>query len=346
MEAPDLHNFGQSVQKVGRGSETLFQKPRPIYWEWLFFGKNSPLSIFFEKGRSSEISPGKVIFNLTTHIWPDYSGESREVVGTDDPEILPSHFYGLGVLLAYCYVFGIRDLHRNNLIKTKSHLQVVDAEVILSKLLLPHETLLLPFKEVGPELCGAGAIINLKNSGLTTDSIRQIFDGYVDVFESAIQNRGDILSALNGLRDLPGIPIRHILRDTFHYRAWKKAAPPIPFFDSEVRQLERGDIPYYFKFLNRSEVFEYVNRQGDFVPVALPEAFGKGAAREAQMPADLLAATRLREQLFGPGLLYLSKTILPLSSIATVEGEGYSVTLDNSEVRVSTSLGNFTATRI
>ena len=345
MEAPDLHNFGQSVQKVGRGSETLFQKPRPIYWEWLFFGKNSPLSIFFEQSRSSEISPGKIIFNLITHLRPDYSGGSLEVLGSNDSKILSSHFYSLGVLLAYCYVFGIRDLHRHNLIKTTSHLQVVDAEVVFSRLLLPHESLLLPFKEVGTELCGARAIVNLSSSGLAKDSAREIFDGYMDVFESLIQNREDVLSALNGLRDLPNIPIRHILRDTFHYRAWKKTPPPIPFFESELLQLERGDIPYYFKFLNRPEVFEYVNRQGDFAPVNLPEAFVKGAAREAQSPADLLAAPRLQAQLFGPGFLYLAKTIFPVAAITSIEGKGYSATFGDSEVRVSTSLGDFAATR-
>jgi lantibiotic modifying enzyme len=130
MEAADLHNFGQAVQKIGRGSEKVFQKPRPIYWEWLFFGQNSPLSIFFEQSRVQGVNPRQVLFNLTTEINANYCGVSSEIIGQLGTKTLSSHAYSLGVLLAYCYIFGIRDLHRHNLVKTQAHLQVVDAEVV------------------------------------------------------------------------------------------------------------------------------------------------------------------------------------------------------------------------
>jgi hypothetical protein len=344
MEAPDLHNFGQSVQKIGRGSENFYQKPRPIYWEWLFFGRNSPLSIFFEHSRVEGISPQQVIFNLATEISASYCGSSAEIVGKPDAKSLSSHSYSLGVLLAYCYVFGIRDLHRHNLVKTETHLQVVDAEVVLSKLILPHETLLLPFKEVGAGLCGAHTILDLTDR-ISSETVALIFNGYMDVFDCVIGQLDPIKSAFETRSEITTIPIRHILRDTFHYRAWNKSEPVIPFFESEISQLKRGDIPYYFKFMGCSEVFEYTDKYGSFSPVALPDAFLKGAAREAQIPGVLLDDKRLRVQLLGPGLLYLAKTFLPIAPVPSVQGEGYHIMLSEQEVRASTAFGDFAAPR-
>ena len=36
----DSHNFGQKVQLLSEKS--LFLKPRPVYWEWLFFDQETP----------------------------------------------------------------------------------------------------------------------------------------------------------------------------------------------------------------------------------------------------------------------------------------------------------------
>src|SRR5579872_1082668 len=115
----DFHNFGQLVQKVRRGAESVFQKPRPIYWEWLFFGKSSPLSIFFDHSTFST-SPAKTLFNLEVEMGTSYKGTSRQVVESGEVHT-SEHLYSLGVALGYSYVFGIRDLHKNNVVKTKTH---------------------------------------------------------------------------------------------------------------------------------------------------------------------------------------------------------------------------------
>jgi hypothetical protein len=342
MEAADLHNFGQAVQKIGRGSEKVYQKPRPIYWEWLFFGQNSPLSLFFEQSRIGTFSPRQVIFNLSTEFHSNYSGVSSEIIGLPGTKTLSTHAYSLGVLLAYCYIFGIRDLHRHNLVKTKTHLQVVDVEVVFSKLILPHETLLLPFKEVGSDLCGASTILEPHN--VPPEIMELILNGYMDVFDSVIGQLDRINSILETRPEMMAIPVRHILRDTFQYRAWKKVVPAIPFFESELLQLTRGDIPYFFKFLGQSDVFEYTDRSGEFSPVDLPVEFLKGALREAQAPSTLLSERRLREQLLGPGLLYLAKKLLSATA-SSVKGEAYNISLNHQEIRVSTAFGDFAASR-
>lgn len=343
MQLADLHNFGQSVQRIGRGSESFFQKPRPIFWEWLFFGRNSPLSEFFGHSKLNGFSPRNAIFNLDTDMGPDFSGRSREVVGIAEGTLSETHAYSLGTLLAYCYIFGIRDLHRHNLVKTATHIQVVDAEVVLSKLLLPHETLLLPFKEVGPGECGASVILDVL-AGVDVGSIKLLFAGYLDVFNSVMLHRENILGVLQSQGEQSGrIPIRHILRDTFHYRAWPTKTPPIPFFESEIQQLRRGDIPYYFKFLNQSEVFEFTDSAGSFAPVSLPDEFLRGAAREATNPEVLLEDVRLRKSLLPAGLLYLAKTLPERGFVGVVDGRDFQLQILDSEIIVSLPQGKFSA---
>lgn len=344
METADLHNFGKSVQRIGQESEAYYLKPRPVYWEWLFFGRNSPLSDLFNHSRLAGFAPRQILFNLDTEINDNFSGRSREVRAAANAENKPTHYYSLGVLLAYCYIFGIRDLHKNNVIKTDTHLQVVDAEVVLSKLLLPHETLLLPFKEVDLKLCGASHAIDL-DSDMPMEIFKTILTGYLDTFENVIKNRDEIECVFaDREEEMRRTPIRHILRDTFHYRDAKIREPKIPFFESEVKQLARGDVPYYFKNLGDPKVLELIDENWKTGAVHLPEVFLKGAAREATSPRDLLEERRLRKQIFPAGLLYLSKLLLSSESEAEVSFEGMKLSISPQQVVAVTDLGNFSTT--
>lgn len=345
MEAADLHNFGKSVQRIERGSIVLYRKPRPIYWEWLFFGKDSPLSVFFDQSRVSGVSPGEVIFNLITEIENDFCGNSHEVKASESIENKPSHLYSLGVLLAYCYLFGVRDLHKNNIIKTDSHLQVVDAEVVLAKILLPQETLLLPFKEVGPDLCGANRVLDI-GATIENTTLEIIVSGYLDTFECILKNRKSILDVFQGLEPrMKDIPIRHILRDTIHYREWKTQIPEYPIFESELLQLKRGDVPYYFKFMDKSEVFEFTDVFGKYGVVQPPDAFLKGAAREGQGFRLLLEESRIRNQMLPAGLLYIVKILVPAKSNVKITGEGFEIQALETQIEATTSFGKFSAAR-
>jgi hypothetical protein len=336
----DFHNFGQSVQKIRRGSEMTFQKPRPIYWEWLFFGKNSPLSIFFNDSTFS-VSPAQTIFNLEIEMGSDFKGSSREVVSSSLPTT-SGHLYSLGVLLGYCYALGIRDLHRNNVVMTKTHLQVIDAEVVLSRLLLPHETLLLPFKEVGADLCGASSILNLENVSAKQAEI--VLRGYFDVFQCMASNLIGIQRTFEEHQiNFERIPIRHILRDTIHYRRAHENPPEIPLFESEVVQLGRGDIPYFFKFVGESDVHAYTDRADNYSRVPLPPMFEKGAAREATSPRNLLDSKRI-EVLMPTGLLYIAKTLIRANGCNIVNPD-FSVTLLGNQVSASVSGQIFSSTR-
>jgi Domain of unknown function (DUF4135) len=316
----DFHNFGQSVQKIGRGSEMIFQKPRPIYWEWLFFGKNSPLSFFFHHSTFSA-RPAQTIFNLEVEMGDDFKGESKEIRASNTPST-PEHFYSLGVLLSYCYVFGIRDLHRNNVVKTDSHLQVIDAEVVLARLLLPHETLLLPF--------------------ITAGQVEMVLRGYYDVFSCVTLHLAKIRQVFDEQEDrFKKIPIRHILRDTIHYRSVLQNPPQIPLFESEVEQLGRGDIPYFFKFVGEPGVHAYIDRHGNYSRVTLPPIFEKGAAREASLPFDLISPKRI-DSLMPTGFLYVAK-ILSASNECSISNSDFSVQLRGNEISASIAGKSFSS---
>lgn len=271
----------------------------------------------------------------------DFKGSSREInsstnFGTRE------HLYSLGVLLGYCYVFGIRDLHRNNVVKTETHLQVIDAEVVLSCLLLPHETLLLPFKEVGPGLCGASSVLNL--AAVSAEQIELVLRGYYDVFHCISSNLAGIQRTFEDQRSIfERIPVRHILRDTIHYRSARANPPEIPLFESEVEQLGRGDIPYFFKFVGEPHVHAYTDRADNYSRVTLPPIFEKGAARDASLIAVLLDSKRI-DTLMPTGFLYLAKA-MSRAIECSVTNEAFAFTVRGNEVSASIAGKTFSSAR-
>ncbi len=309
QERGDPHNFGQSVQVVSRASGIYFQKPRPVYWERFFLGKDSPIASLFDgKGRVGLLLREQ-LFNLDVEVGEDFSGFSRQVATFSGNRNERALSHSLGVLLAYCYVFGIRDLHRHNLIRAESHLQVIDAEVVLVKLLLPNETLLLPFKDIGPESAGIRHLTD-SPAPLSAEMVSAILSGYCETFDRIESVLPEMTKVFAGLQtEMARVPVRHIARDTIVYRDWKTASPKIPFFKEELEQLERGDIPYFFKFIGDPCLYQYADRSGARVQVDAPSELLKGIARDATDPLDLLKLERV-EVLFPTGLLFLAKRLL------------------------------------
>lgn len=96
------------------------------------------------------------------------------------------------------------------------------------------------------------------------------------------------------------------MRDTIQYRLWleNQTVPPIAFCADELIQLERGDIPYYFKFIGDPMLYAYKNPEGEFKAITAPDEFLKGINRDATDPMELLAGTRLNDELLPNGSLF------------------------------------------
>lgn len=336
----DLHNFGQQVTQEERASEIYFRKPRPVYWEWFFFAQNSPLKNCFHIEKLSE-----VIFNLDVEIFDGPGGLSKKVLEAAESDIDLHHSYNFGVLAAYCYIFGIRDLHKGNVIRTKSHLQVIDAEVVLSKILLPNETLLLPFKETSFEICAAKKSFSQLDV-IDTDKLSEILSGFFSLFSCVIDSREKMLSIFDEHKEkMLKVPVRHIMRDTANYRKWREQqiSPTIPFCQSELLQLSRGDIPYFFKFIGDSQLYAYTNTHGEYEAVAPPIEFQKGIDREAARPSDLLALPRINNELLPTGSLFILKKLLPHGFTGNLEASNFRSEVSSQNIKIEFQGRTFTA---
>lgn len=303
MFLADKHNFGQQVEKVQRGPDTWYRKPRTVYWEWLFFGKTSPLKpLFNDTGENGNRPLADYFFNLDTEVESTWSGYVKEVA-TENQAPTPEHFYAFGALIAYCYIFGIRDLHKQNVIMTKTHLQAVDAEVVFTALTLPHETLLLPFKNIDYEFAGIGALVNSKEE-LIQEQVEQIILGYWNLFSVAIRKMNEIDEALARL-DFSNTPMRVIVRNTSEYRTLLDN-PPTNTLPSEVEQINRGDVPFYFKFIADKGL--YWLKEREFIQVEESVGiFQRDIDRHGRYSSDNFVKAMLLEDKLAASLLFLVK---------------------------------------
>ncbi len=332
------------MAQVWRASEIYFQKPRPVYWEWFFFGKNSPLRPIFSQQSESSKKITEVLFNLDVHFENGDCGFSKQIIEVDVVSE-QSHAYGLGVLLAYCYLFGIRDLHKGNVIRREAHLQVIDAEVVFSKLLLPNETLLLPFKDVSNEVCAAQKSFG-DITAIDLERLKPVLNGYFDLLSVVLEKRDQLVELLKNHREkMLTVPIRHIMRNTAHYRLWREnqRPPTIPFCSDELKQLERGDVPYYFKFIGGTNLYAYTKPTGEYEAIAAPLEFQKGINRDATDPFELLTASRLNDELLPTGSLFILKKLMPKGFTGSIDGGNFSAEVTSQNLQINFSGRTFTA---
>lgn len=307
MFLADTHNFGQQVKRVQQGTDALpcfyYDKPRSVYWEWLFFGQTSPLKNIFEtKARDPYKTLSHYLFNLDIEILGKWRGRSKEVVEWPG-DITNEHFYAFGVLIAYCYIFGIRDLHKQNLIKTETHFQVVDAEVVFTRLILPSETLLLPFKHIGYELAGIGVFANNKSEH-TLEQKQAIIDGYMDMFSFVIEKKNQVDEIFSSLK-LDSHPIRVIIRNTSEYKSILESTEE-NILKSELCQLSRGDVPFYFKYLGRSELLWLKGIDADSSEMSL-EYYKKDIDRHAISYSNGWCESVVSKRTMATGILFLKR---------------------------------------
>lgn len=320
IHSGDSHNFGQRVGlELGASGEKSFRKPRPVYWEWLFFGQDSPLKstlLTLAEAGSIELTEAlfQSIFRLDVEMDKlHFHGRVRglsDVTSEPGPQS-PVHLYRFGVLLAYAFALGIRDFHRGNLVRTTEGLIPIDVESLFVRLHLPHETLLLPFRDTAYENCGLSRLVPDRED-LDIDSIFSLLRGFFAMLNLLADSDPAPARLIHAEIAQHGpIPIRHLLRDTKDYRDWQRARPQIPFLPEELHQLERGDIPYFFKILADERVFYWRTRDRQAEPVEIPAAMLAGTRREAINPLSLLESHRVRATLLPHGILFLARTWVP-----------------------------------
>lgn len=256
----DTHNFGKSVRRL---DDSWIFKPRPLFLEKLFLSSNEftkDIEKFFEENLVQ--SPFAVLPQLQFGANDIYQEGTVEVLKLEPfkGRIEFSDFESVGAVVATCVWFGLGDLHCDNLLvgnlkKEKRFVFTpVDIECAFENLRSPSEAFLVPgllpkeFSGLWPFLkaCQKAKTLNLKN-------ITALVLGYYRAIEIFEKYRKQIESKLISSIDLARARVRVVPRDTKIYRSYFNS--DVDLFDCEKEQLKRSEIPYYFKYLNSSQIY-------------------------------------------------------------------------------------------
>ncbi|MCB0363420.1 MAG: DUF4135 domain-containing protein, partial [Bdellovibrionales bacterium] len=199
--AGDIHNFRRHVVIALSDASRLVIKPRSAFWEWLFFGQNSPirsaLGDSFLAGKNGVF--GLQVISCKPHLSQVVYLERQVPSTPKNPNLVQEFLYQYGGLLAYAYVFGIEDLHIENLVQRGNRLQVVDVEVVFGNLCLPNQTHLFPLGNLTWSQTGLG---HLKVNSVFSEPINleSLLSGYLHASIQISEKSEKILSGLEPYR--------------------------------------------------------------------------------------------------------------------------------------------------
>lgn len=266
----DPHNFGRRVSQI---SSRILLKPRNLFWEWQFLSSASALRQIIQKVETEE-SNGTHIFTT----FPSLSFQLKDALGIEGGEVemlvLDSLTSGVslqttdlenvGRSLALISWFGITDLHSQNMMmgyqKGRLIFCPVDIECVLEDYYLLSQAHLLPSENVTNDEAGMrGFWKRLSECNGVEYGAAALCHGYVSTLEFLLRYESRIFSDLASHFDLSIIPSRVIVRPTRLYSDYLKegAKSKMAWMPSEKIQLERGDIPYFFRKLGSSKLLEF-----------------------------------------------------------------------------------------
>lgn len=264
-ELGDSHNFGRRVSR----RDGRVAKPRTVFWEWLVLSAESPLrrcldglgagpfgflpSLAF---RNPESRDGGEVESIALSPLPVTQGEDRRALAQIT-----------GRALALWSWLGVSDLHWENLVlglagDGRVVFTPLDVEMILADLSLPTETKLLPdadaeYAAVCRHAAGVRRVLPHLGKPVDGGDLVAMAAAYLATLALLDRHAGaiaDVFAALPGLREAP---IRVCLRGTGDYVLARSVPPWPPLLDAEREQMDRGDVPYFFRLYGRSGIHYY-----------------------------------------------------------------------------------------
>jgi len=274
MHLGDSHNFGRRVELRGR----RVKKPRALLWEWLLLARDSPLRVLLrDAGAGDELGAHAFGFLPTLKFYAAPGGVGGEVERIElQPLPAPSRVNRpalaaiVGRAIALFSWLGIADLHWENLVlgldaSENTIFGPLDVEMILADLSLPTQTKLLPdadpeYAAICRHACGVRRVLPFLGKPIGGTNLLTMASAYrktLVFLERHARPISDVFAALPGLSETP---IRVCLRGTGDYV--RAASEPLwpPLLDAELEQLERGDIPYFFRLYGRAGIHYYADR--------------------------------------------------------------------------------------
>lgn len=271
----DLHNFGRSVFLEGQ----WVNKPRNVYWEQCFLGDSS-VRQFIEQSFDKEYHPFKIIPKLQFKELTSTSGteEFYKPVNNVVGNISDSESWLIGSSLALWSFFGAGDLHWENIIYGRDEnnnlvLFPVDLEVFGREIKLPSHTWLIEDVTIPYNYCG---FYNFLSSISNKLSPIYLVDGYINSLKKLNDISSKLCRILSRENNRRPFISRLIFRKTMSYQSYlNNVSDPkdfqIPLFNEEKLQLDRGDIPYFYKYLNGDPTIYVYNQDMQAIVTKLHE---------------------------------------------------------------------------
>ncbi len=256
----DRHNFGRSVTRHGE----RVHKPRALLWEWLLLHPKSPLRIALARAASEdELAEGAFDF------LPSLRFFQRTPLGghVEALELLPLRTRSAetrrklaeitGRAVALFTWLGLSDLHWENLVlgvdaRGRIVFGPLDVEMILADLSSPTETKLLPdadpeYAAVCQHAAGVRRVLPYLGKPVQPADLLAMLGGYRETLGCLTRHARELGRVFADLAELRQTPIRVCLRGTEEYVRAEPAALWPPLLPEELLQLERGDVPYFFR---------------------------------------------------------------------------------------------------
>lgn len=271
----DAHNFGRRVtMAAGR-----VHKPRALLWEWLLLAAESPLRrLLAQRAQADGLGEDAFGFLPTLAFFPSRTGIGGSVQAvrlSPLTALSKRERHALAVIvgrsLALWSWLGVADLHWENLVlgldaRERIVFGPLDVEMILADLALPTETKLLPdadpeYAAICRHACGVRRVLPYLGKPVGAAQVLAMAGAYLATLAFLDRHARAIAGVFARLPRLKQTPIRVCLRGTDEYvRAGSEPLWP-PLLAAEQVQLERGDIPYFFRFYGRRGIHYYADRK-------------------------------------------------------------------------------------
>lgn len=317
----DLHRFGAQVSRIREAdSRTAYLKPRSVLLEHLFLDSRAP-SVPFRQFLQTPIQS-----KVECH--GPWSGTSLEILETEaallpppassELNSSPSYARGAGELLAIATLFGLGDLHSENIVAHRTSTELtpvpVDIEVAFWNCVSGIDTHLIPSQLTDPSeksgfSAGRAAVYAPESPGPLLDAFLATSESISAVFPDAAQSLE---------RAMQGHPIRVLLRPTREYRSMKIDSPLLP---EERIQIDAGDIPYFFTERSARPRLLYFSKPQEISELD-PGPFQKIFSSATPTMRDFIAPDRL-SRLIKVTALHVVKAYFDSRQEVTLEGERF-----------------------
>lgn len=349
----DSHNFGR---RVAAGPSGRIEKPRCIEWERLFLGDSSLRKVLAGIFRTSGApDPFELIptLNFLRTDGKDFSGSVERLQWRPKSlKITETICAQIGALIGLTSWFGMGDLHRQNiafgsLLDGRPVCAPLDIECLFVDHQLPAQSRLIGYaKDAGPR-CGLAEFQELiAEAGHPGPFVAAVVHGYIGAMAALTEQERAVASALI---EEPGIsrwPIRTILRDTSEYLSLldgsvRPEAVTPNLLPSEISQLARGDVPYFYREAASQEHRWLTSDSRDWAAasstVALDSASFPSLGIMRALGANGRVAWLNRETLLGAGALQVARM---LSGTGRGEASFSAAKISITDERIAVSWGN------